>query len=205
MFPSLRTLPKQSAESPDKKLRRLIDDPNETLDPATRKRIMAHIASAPFNKDRRTLREWQRIGPNYAGLPHPSVPGQVLDLTTDIGSADWHVTKHTGKGEWAPGTTTQEYLVDIQASVRHASSILDVGGQTIRYPGTSTTRYAPRAGVRTDMAQAAAVVKKAIIRPGWHMLTVYGVDTHVVTTAYQLESSKAMTTVSSWSNHRAFT
>lgn len=165
---------------------------------------MTHIASARFSDQRRPLQEWQRIGPNYVGRPHPSQPGQALALTTALNCAEWHATKHTGQGEWAPGTTTQEYLEDIRTSVLHESAVLHVGGQTVRFPGSSTTRYAPRAGVRTDMDRARAELKKATPKPGWQMLTVYGMDTRRLCTGYQLEADKALATVNAWSSPRCF-
>jgi hypothetical protein len=82
-----------SKEKPDAKLQRLIDDPKETLDPPTRTRIMTHIADARFSDFSQPLQKWSRIGADYVGLPHPSVPGQVLALATDLSSADWHATK----------------------------------------------------------------------------------------------------------------
>ena len=196
------TLGRQAREDHEK-LVRLIDDPNETLDPSTRTRIMGHIADAKFSDHSRPLHTWARIGANFVGLPHPSMPGAVLTLTTDLNSAEWHAAKHTAQGEWAPDTTTAEYLADVRASVLHPSSVLDVGGMQVNYSGSSAVRYAPRAAVRTDMAQARAVVKKATPKPGAHMLTVYAIDTHRIASAYQLESHKATAKVNAWSNHRA--
>jgi hypothetical protein len=193
-----------AAKELKRKLERLLDDPNEALDAATKARIMTHLSAAPFSPHTRTLQEWTTIGASYVGLPHPSKPGETLTPATDLNCAEWHVTKHTAKGEWAKGTTTQEYLDDVRAVILHPSSLLDVGRETVRYPRSSNTRTAPRAAVRTDMAKAKSVAKKATPKPGWTMLSVYAIDTHKLCTAYQLESSKAMATVSEWSGHRTF-
>ncbi len=188
----------------DAKFLRLIDDKNEPLpDKAERDALLAHVAGAKFSDQERTLGEWTRIGASYVGLPHPSKPTVNLTLTTSLNCAEWHALKHTGQGEWNPGTTTQEYLDDIRASVLHASALLDVGRQQLSYPGSPTTRTAPRVAVRTDMDKARADVKKAAVLQGRHMLTLYAPDTKRLVSAYQLEAKKAAGTVNAWSNHRS--
>ena len=186
------------------KLLRLIDDPEEPLDSSTRREILAHIASADFSDREQTVKDWSRGGGDYVGRAHPSKPGETLELDTVLNSAEWHAAKHTAQGEWEEGTTTKEYLDDVRACVRHSSSILDVGGARITFSGSSASRYAPRAGVRTDLKAANAVVKKLTKRAGTHILTVYAIDTNKLASAYQLEASNAAGTVEAWSGHRAF-
>jgi hypothetical protein len=188
----------------DRKLQSLIDDASESLEAETRGQIMEHIASARFSTDERTLEAWSRVGPDYSGRPHPSRPRELLTRETLLNSAEWHTVKHTGRNAWQEGTTTEEYLDDLRAAVRHECAILDVGQATVPYPGTRQSRSAPRAGVRTDLKKARPVLKRVTCTADYTMLTVYAVDTRKLTTAFPLEATKANGTVCAWVNHRAF-
>ena len=192
-------------DKPDEKIRKLIADKAEPLDPGTRGEIIQHIARARFSDRKQPLAKWERVGPTYVGRRHPSKPQETLALTTVLDCAEFHATKHIAKGEWAPDTTTEEYLDDLRASISHGCAILDVGDASIRCGNSmDTTRAAPRAGVRTDMTQAHSTLKKATKLHGRVLLTVYAVDTKKLVTGYQLEAKSAEATVKAWANHRAF-
>jgi len=182
---------------PAAKLRALADSSTEPLAPFSAAELRKHIASEQCADESRPLAEWQAVGPDFVGRYHPSRPTEALSLTTELTSAEWHAVKHTGQGEWIEGTTTEEYLADIRASVLHASSVLDVGRE-------ANGRRPMRSGVRTELAAARTVLKKTAVIPDGHMFTVYDPERRRILTGFPLHATRALAKVSKWTNHRSF-
>jgi len=189
---------------PDQKLLRLIEDPSAALAATDRPKIVQHIAAATFSADNRTVEAWQLIGPTVVGRPHPSKPGETLTAETSLNSAEWHAAKHSATGEWAADTSTAEYLDDLRAAVRHPTSVMHVGRDSIPCGARGARRMASRVGLRTPMEQARSLLKKAVVLADHELLAIYDPVRRCLNTVYRLGPGKAVARVVKWVNHREF-
>jgi hypothetical protein len=152
--------------------------------------VRNHIAAAPFNKERRALKEWARLAfPAYVGRRHP-VSGASMAADTELDSAEWHAVKHCARGEWGEGTTLQEYLDDMRRALRHPAAWLYAGRDHQR-----TVRSRAVSWVDTTMPDA---VKYAEISAGRIIFTMYDVERQLIVSCYVRDALDADTLFASW-------
>lgn len=149
----------------------------QKAEPGDGLRVRQHIASSPFNQERRREDQWARIGDTVVGCAHPSAPGTVIEANTLLSSLDRHLAKRIRDGQWKPGTTPQQYEQDCQRAA---------GGATV-----------VKAGVRDGVALAAAqapvkaeTFPQVVFKSGHAFLVVYDTHKQRITTNYYLPEAQ---------------
>ena len=186
--------------TPDERLLRLIDYPDDIPTPAEQTALKGHISSARFSKEQRELGVWNKNGPDLTGLPNPFVTGEYLSDDTMLDAAQWHVLKHTvcPPACLVQGTTVASYQADITTAVRAPGSSLHVGRANLGF------RHAARAAVTSDLQPLAAALSSVIVNGKCHLFVVYDPSRKCLSSAYTVANWRPYKKMESWQNRRSF-
>lgn len=173
---------------------KLIADPARPCAPSAALQIRALLANAPFATEQRPVSEWNRIGPNLVGQPHP-VTGQPVTADTVMSSAEWHALKHTALGEWRPGTTLNEYLADVRRALSHADAVLEIGKEV-------AARKPPRSKAASWVEATDQVLQHGVPRADHVVYSVYDAARNCIVTGFRPERGYVVTALRNWTNRR---
>lgn len=168
-----------------------------SIDQAEKVAILRGMAATRFSPEKKTLEEWNQSNLTIAGKAHPSLAGVTVTAQTMLSSEDWHTLKHTEQGEWAAGTTTAEYLLDLKTAFL-ASPSLHVGKSSTR------RRTSSRAAGHVDMQAAQSRLRKALVIPGHSLLALYDPVRRCAVSVYRMKSTAVTSTLQRWNPHRVF-
>lgn len=163
-----------------------------------RAEILARLARAKFSDETHKAEDWARFGYDVVGQPHPSRPGETVARETQLTSAEAHTVKRVVEKRWQPGTTTAEYVRDLQAAAGHADANLHVGERPPQ--GQATERYL--AGSTTPLDARGLVVRKVAVEAGRYMLVIYNADKSCLISGYTEPLSGAEKLIKSWTRSR---
>ena len=155
--------------------------------------IANHMAGAIFDSRSYTALEWQRIGTQVIGEPHPSTAGLTIEATTVLTSAQAHVVKRIKEGEWQPGTTPDEYVTDLKASAA-ARVRVKVGGRPQRNENALSSTTSP--------LNAVTGIKRAVVKNGLHVLVVCNAVKSRIVSGYCVPEPEVANRHSSWTAPR---
>ncbi len=183
----------------DKIMQDLIDQSRVGVTATERALILGHIATARFCGDPKPLKDHAISATELIGRPHPSQPNETLTEDTLLTNADYHAVKHTFDGNWPEGTSTTEYVADINAAVLHRGALLDVGREILR--AGRGGRPASRAVTRTD----AHVLPAAKLHPklGFCVLVVYDPARRGLVTCFVQSNARAETKLKLYLNRQS--
>lgn len=130
-------------------------------------RILARIANASFDRGQRSVRVRDR-GVGYQG--------QILGPTAD--SLMYHLIKRVAiEGQWAAGTTADQYLTDLQSAARSPAARLALYR---RRGGTIAATTAPTALVIPPERRGP--------RPESQILVLYAAERGIIISGYQFST-----------------
>lgn len=168
----------------------LASDPAQCLNPENRSRLLDHIGQAAFSPRVQTLAEWAPNSSAFNGWVHPSVPTRTVNSTTKLNALEWHTLKRIQRGEWPPGTTSAEYLADVQVAARAAAD-LHVGC----HEGCEVSgAYSPL----QQLPASARVVRQS----GRVLLALYNSARGFLKTGYTVDAAKVVSKMCKWTNYR---